>query len=550
MEKEKLVRLVTGAQSGDEAALNALFNAFYSDVYYFALKITKDDLTACDVTQETFIEIINTLSHLKEPAAFVTWMKQIAYHQCTRYFKKKTDILVDEDEEGHSVFDTLVEERTEFIPDKALDQAEFRQTIMDMVDQLPQEQRACVMLFYYDELPIKDIAKIQAVNENTVKSRLNYARKAIGRCVESYEKRTGVRLHCVGVLPVLVWLFKAYFSQSVPVVSAGVMADGVATATGAAISLCAGSTAAASVTAPISSAAAATVPAATATGIGMKIAAAPLSSKLIAGALAATLLVGVPTGVMLIRDSAPDTILVTETPKVTRFVNFDTDGRWQADAVSVIPVEAYCQDGRFVMNCYIMNGYDTALSGVDISSIQVKNGDGRTVASGVFPSQSLDIAPQSYAQHSFIFSEDALLDANADLSTLVLTWSYSYDGGVMETGTTIIQNRFLNESVDGRWTPDAITVIPAQAYYEKGQLVVRCYIFNGYGTARDVSILSLILTDATGKVIANGAFDPQGLTIAPKSYAQHSFTFAGQALKAASADLSQVELEAQIQENS
>ena len=103
MEKEQLVSLVTKAQAGETQALNCLFNEFYNDLYYFALKTVKDDETALDVTQEAFVEIINTLGNLKEPAAFVTWAKQITYHQCTRYFKKKKDVLVDEDEEGNTI---------------------------------------------------------------------------------------------------------------------------------------------------------------------------------------------------------------------------------------------------------------------------------------------------------------------------------------------------------------------------------------------------------------------------------------------------------------
>ena len=101
MEKEKLVSLVTAAQNGDNDAMSELFNAFYNDFYYFALKTVKDDELALDITQEAFVEIINTLGNLKEPAAFVTWAKQITYHQCTRYFKKKKDVLLDEDKDGN-----------------------------------------------------------------------------------------------------------------------------------------------------------------------------------------------------------------------------------------------------------------------------------------------------------------------------------------------------------------------------------------------------------------------------------------------------------------
>jgi RNA polymerase sigma factor (sigma-70 family) len=139
MEKEQLVSLVTAAQQGDGKAMNELFNAFYNDVYYFALKTVKDDQLACDVTQEAFMEILNTLGKLQEPAAFVTWMKQITYHQCTRYFKKKKDVLVDEDEDGNTVFDTLQEENAEFIPDEALERSDFKKIILGILDELSEE---------------------------------------------------------------------------------------------------------------------------------------------------------------------------------------------------------------------------------------------------------------------------------------------------------------------------------------------------------------------------------------------------------------------------
>ena len=98
MEREKLVLLVTAAQGGDAAALDELFSAFYNSVYYFALKTVEDEHTAADVTQETFIEVFSTLGKLKEPAAFVSWLKMITYHQCTRYFKKKKDVMDQEKE--------------------------------------------------------------------------------------------------------------------------------------------------------------------------------------------------------------------------------------------------------------------------------------------------------------------------------------------------------------------------------------------------------------------------------------------------------------------
>ena len=163
MDKDKYVGLVSAAQAGDKEAIDQLFNTFYGDVYYFALKTVKDDEIAQDITQETFVEIINTIGDLKEPAAFVSWMKQITYHQCTRYFRKKKDVIVDENEEGYSVFDTIEEENEEFLPDEALDRKDLKETILSMLNTLSPEQRSATILYYFDELSVKDIAEIQKV---------------------------------------------------------------------------------------------------------------------------------------------------------------------------------------------------------------------------------------------------------------------------------------------------------------------------------------------------------------------------------------------------
>ena len=284
MEKEQLVALVREAQKGDNEALNSLFNEFYNDLYYFALKTVKDDEIALDVTQEAFVEIINTLGNLKEPAAFVTWAKQITYHQCTRYFKKKKDVLVDEDEDGNTVFDTLKEENAEFIPDEALDKSDFKKTVMAILDELSEEQRSATMMYYFDEMSVRQIAEIQGVSEGTVKSRLNYARKAIKNSVEEYEKKHNIKLHAIPFFPFFKWLFEGTFEGGIPTVSAEIVAEGVTAATGTTVTVATATATTATV--------AATATTAGAVGLGAKIAALPLAAKIIAGVVAAAIAIG------------------------------------------------------------------------------------------------------------------------------------------------------------------------------------------------------------------------------------------------------------------
>ena len=229
MEIDKLTSLVCAVQQGDRQAADELYTAVHQGLYYYISKTVNDPELAQDLLQETFMEIYQTIGNLKEPAAFLKWSRQIAYHKCTAYDRKAKAITVDDNEDGLSVLDTIEEERTEFIPDEALDKEDLKQTIHAMLAELPMEQRSAIMLRYFDEISVKEIAEIQGVAEGTVKSRLNYGRKALQRSVEDYEKKNGVKLHCAGVIPLLLWLFanevsaaSAAAGTAAPVIAEGV----------------------------------------------------------------------------------------------------------------------------------------------------------------------------------------------------------------------------------------------------------------------------------------------------------------------------------------
>ena len=239
MEKERLLSLIQKAQKEDARALNDLFTETYNDVYYFALKTVKNETLAADITQDTFVSIFQNIHTLDDPAAYPAWSRQITYRFCLHHLKKQTrEVTVEENEDGSTLFDTIEEDRTEFIPEAGLDKEDFKKTILEMVDGLPEEQRTAILLYYYDELSVKQIAEIQGVTEGTVKSRLNYGRKAIKASVEDYEKKNNIKLHCAGVLPLLLWLFASDASAcTMSAATAGTVATGVSAATGTTLSL-------------------------------------------------------------------------------------------------------------------------------------------------------------------------------------------------------------------------------------------------------------------------------------------------------------------------
>ena len=217
MDKNKLADLIKAVQSGSEEAFTELYNEFHNEIYYHIIKTLgskKDPDLAIDLMQETFIEIAQTIDKLHDPAAFSAWSRKIAYHRCTAYFRKRHELLMDENEDGTTIFDNVTEDREEFIPGDALDKEDLKCTIREIIDSLPEEQRSAIMMRYFDELSVQEIADIQSTSEGTVKSRLNYGRKAIKKAVEDYEKKHDIKLHCAGVVPILLWLFRTQKRES------------------------------------------------------------------------------------------------------------------------------------------------------------------------------------------------------------------------------------------------------------------------------------------------------------------------------------------------
>ena len=321
-----LTPLVIRAQAGDTQALSDLMGQCYETLYYYAYKTVNDRDLAGDITQESCIEIMETLGKLREPAAFRTWAGRIVYHQCTRYFKQTKPVLLEEDEEGETLLDRLPDESRGSVPELVQEDKEFQKTVMAMVNGLPAEQRSAMMLYYYENLSVGQIAQIQAVSEGTVKSRLNYGRKAVKKEVESYEKKTGVRLHSITPLPLLLYFLFRQEAAAAVESAAKVLAQVWSAITGKAAT-----TVATAGTAAAAAGAAGSASAGAAVAVG-----ATISAKVIAGIVAAVLAVCVSVGGVILAGKASDTAKdrqesqPCETTPMAQTVCTGTMEQWQA----------------------------------------------------------------------------------------------------------------------------------------------------------------------------------------------------------------------------
>lgn len=289
MEKNQLIALVRNSQAGDPDAMEQLLAYTHTWVSYQCRKMLKNAQDAEDLTQEVLVTIYTKLDTLQEPAAFRKWANQITASRCVNALNRThVEYQFAEDEDGHSILDTLEELDEQMIPDKAIDNAETARMIEEIVTGLPDAQRAATLMFYYSEMSVKEIAQAMKVSENTVKSRLNYARKAIKEQVLDYEKQ-GIKLYGLSPLPFLLYFLRTAAQSSADKKAAGVLAVKIMAAEGAAVGIAAGTGTGAVTAAAVSGSAATTAATGTTAAAGIFSA---LSAKVAAGVLAAVVTIG------------------------------------------------------------------------------------------------------------------------------------------------------------------------------------------------------------------------------------------------------------------
>ncbi|WP_294511621.1 sigma-70 family RNA polymerase sigma factor [uncultured Intestinimonas sp.] len=279
MEQEELTTLIQRARQGDPDAQDTLVRKVQDRVYYHCKKMLNTEDAAQDATQDVLIAMLTNLDKLKEPAAFWGWVNGITANRCRHLLSAPhKEWQIPEDDAGNSMLDDLENLDETLMPEAALDDAETRRMILDLVDALPPEQRLSVLFYYYDEMSVKDIAQTMDVSEGTVKSRLNYARKSIRQGVEAYERK-GVKLYSVSPFLLLVFYLRQEASACVleDTAAAAMAAQAVAQAGAAAVEGTGGAAVGTSAAAGVSAAGTAT---------------AGLSTKLVAGLVAAVILVG------------------------------------------------------------------------------------------------------------------------------------------------------------------------------------------------------------------------------------------------------------------
>lgn len=200
------------ALQGNANAFSALYESTQNNMYYLALKYMKNPDDAKDVLQDAYIKAWQSLPTLKDPEHFPAWLGRIVANTAKNMLvKKKPDLfseLEKENEDGDEFVFQIEDENTSYQPELNYTQKETQILVRELINSLSDEQRFCILMYHLEGQSIKEIAETLDVSENTVKSRLNYGRKALKNKAEELKKK-GYQLYSIAPLPLLLYLLRS-----------------------------------------------------------------------------------------------------------------------------------------------------------------------------------------------------------------------------------------------------------------------------------------------------------------------------------------------------
>jgi RNA polymerase sigma-70 factor (ECF subfamily) len=162
--------LIGRIASGDRLAMQVLFARHHVRVYRFVLRLVRDEWKAEDLISEVFLDVWRQADRFEGRSTVSTWLLAIARFKALSALRRKPDEELD-DESAAAIEDEADD------PEMALAKKDRSAVIRKCLTGLSAEHREIIDLVYYHEKSVEEVAEIVGIPENTVKTRMFYARK-------------------------------------------------------------------------------------------------------------------------------------------------------------------------------------------------------------------------------------------------------------------------------------------------------------------------------------------------------------------------------------
>lgn len=173
--------IIERVKNGDKKAYDLLVLKYQQRVINLISRFVKNYADALDISQETFIKAYKALPNFRGESAFYTWLYRIAVNtaknhltvQSRKITKSDYDVTEIEQIEGNM---TLTEQTT---PENLLIKDELQETILNTIENLPEDLKSAIMLREIEGLSYEEIAAVMECPVGTVRSRIFRARETI-----------------------------------------------------------------------------------------------------------------------------------------------------------------------------------------------------------------------------------------------------------------------------------------------------------------------------------------------------------------------------------
>ena len=155
--------------AGEAAAFDLLYGRYRVRLLRYLVRLTGQAAVAEELYQDTWSRVIDARARYEPSARLAAWLFRIAHHLAIDHLRRSRPTV--SADEVLIAFSGLPED----YPALALDQSQQMQRLSDLVDALPEEQRAVLLMRAEGDLTLEEIASSVGTGRETIKSRLRYA---------------------------------------------------------------------------------------------------------------------------------------------------------------------------------------------------------------------------------------------------------------------------------------------------------------------------------------------------------------------------------------
>jgi|SRR6516165_9788001 len=170
--------LIERIAAGDKLAMQVLFARHQVRVYRFVLRLVRDQSVAEELVGEVFLDVWRQAGRFEARSTASTWLLAIARYKALSALRRRTDQELDDDKAA------TIEDPGDS-PEVAVLKQNKGEVLRQCLTALTPEHREIIDLVYYHEKSVEEVAQIVGINENTVKTRMFYARKRLSELLKA-----------------------------------------------------------------------------------------------------------------------------------------------------------------------------------------------------------------------------------------------------------------------------------------------------------------------------------------------------------------------------